>query len=154
MELMVEEASAEFLDQLYTLEKLCFDHEAFTKRQLSYFLKDRYTFGLMARLNGEIVGFIIARIESDENTNFGHIITLNVSPKYRRRGVAQRLMNETECILKKKGLDDCCLEVREMNKAALSLYKQLGYKEIARLEGYYGKAHGLYLRKSLSTINL
>lgn len=149
MELVVEDASMKFLDKLYELETLCFDHEAFTKDQLSYLLKDYNTFGLIARLNGEIVGFIIARIESDEENAYGHIITVNVSPNYRRKGIAQKLMKETEYFLKQKGADDCRLEVRERNEEALGLYKRLGYKEIDRLERYYGKAHGLYLKKSL-----
>ncbi len=147
-ELVIEGATIKFLDRLYELETLCFDHEAFTKRQLLYLLSDHDTFGLIARLNGEIVGFIIFRIESDEDT-YGHIITINVSPNHRRRGIGQKLMKEMELILKQKGIVDCRLEVREGNEAALRLYRQLGYQEAGRLEGYYGKSHGLYLSKRL-----
>ncbi len=149
MELIVEEASVKFIDKLYQLEIECFDQEAFTKRQLSYLLRACNAFGLIARLNGEIVAFIIFHIESDQKNPYGHLITLNVSPNYRRRGIAQKLMNEMECILKRKGIDDCRLEVRLGNESALRLYKRLGYKEMCILERYYGKTHGLYLKKSL-----
>jgi ribosomal protein S18 acetylase RimI-like enzyme len=56
-------------------------------------------------------------------------------------------MHKTEALLKQKGVNECRLEARENNVAALELYQKLGYKKIAWLENYYGKAHGLYLRK-------
>jgi len=44
---------------------------------------------------------------------------------------------------------ECRLEVRQDNAAAIGLYKRLGYEEIGLLEGYYGRKHGLYLKKNL-----
>jgi len=51
--------------------------------------------------------------------------------------------------LKSRGVLECRLEVREDNVAAISLYKRLGYVELGLLEGYYGRKHGLYLKKNL-----
>jgi ribosomal protein S18 acetylase RimI-like enzyme len=42
--------------------------------------------------------------------------------------------------------------VREDNIAALGLYRKLGYEKIAKLKSYYGKANGIYLRKSLAKL--
>ena len=35
----------------------------------------------MAKTDNDIAGFIIAQVEVEENTEFGHIITINVAPK-------------------------------------------------------------------------
>lgn len=150
MAITVEYTSIKLLDKLYEIEKQCFEEEAFTKHQLAYLLTDYITIGLVARVNGEIAGFAIARVDIRRNMSFGHIITVNIAPVYRRKGIAQRLLNEVETIFRKEGIKDCHLEVREDNVAALNLYQKVGYKKVGNLEKYYGEAHGLYLQKSLN----
>lgn len=150
MELKIETASIKYLDTLYQIEEACFDQEAFTKRQIAYLLTDYNTIALIAKANSnDIAGFIIAQVDIEETTQFGHIITINVQPHYRHKHVATTLLCEIEKILKEKGIKECRLEVREDNHAAQKLYQTLGYQTIGKLENYYGKKHGLYLKKSL-----
>ena len=59
------------------------------------------------------------------------------------------MLREIEAILKQKGITECQLEVREDNSAAIKLYQNSGYQKMGRLENYYGKKHGLYLKKTL-----
>jgi ribosomal-protein-alanine N-acetyltransferase len=151
MKVTIEPASIRLLEELYRIEKLSFDTEAFAKREIAYLLSDTATLGLIARIGSEIVGFLIARTNMEEDKMFGHIFTLDVAPSYRRKGVAQRLLEELESLLKKRQIVECRLEVREDNVAALNLYLKLGYKRLARLENYYGGTHGLYLRKFFSS---
>jgi ribosomal protein S18 acetylase RimI-like enzyme len=54
-----------------------------------------------------------------------------------------------EEIFKQKRDNQCHLEVREDNKAALKLYENSGYKRMGILEKYYDNKHGLYLKKDL-----
>ena len=149
MEMTIEDASIKFLDQFYEIEKQCFEQEAFSKQQIGYLLTDYNAIGLVARINSEIAGFIIGRIDVERNVTSGHILTLDVLPSYRRKGIAQRLLLEIETIFKERGIKESRLEVREGNVAALNLYQRLGYKKVGRLEKYYGTAHGLYLKKAL-----
>ena len=53
--------------------------------------------------------------------------TLTVSPKYRRQGVAQRLLTEAERKARWLGVDEMLLMVNQKNAAALKLYTKLGY---------------------------
>jgi len=149
MELKIETASIKLLDKLCEIEEQCFDQEAFTKRQIAYLLTDYNTIALVAKANNDIAGFIITQIEIENNTLFGHIITINVASTYRRKGIASKMLQEIEIILKQKSIRECHLEVREDNSAALKLYQNCGYQKIRRLERYYGKANGLYLKKNL-----
>jgi ribosomal-protein-alanine N-acetyltransferase len=80
---------------------------------------------------------------------FGHIITINVAPKYRREKIGSKLLGEIESLLKQKDIGECRLEVREDNHAAIKLYQNLGYQSMGRLENYYGKKHGIYFKKTL-----
>jgi ribosomal protein S18 acetylase RimI-like enzyme len=80
---------------------------------------------------------------------FGHILTVDIEPSHRRKGIAQKLLHEIEAIFIERGIKECRLEVREDNVAASNLYQKLGYKKVGKLEKYYGDAHGLYLKKTL-----
>jgi len=149
MEIKIEIATIKLLDKLCEIEEQCFDQEAFTKRQISYLLTNYNTIGLVARTDSVIAGFIFTQIEIENNIVFGHIITLNVSPSYRRKGIATKMLKETEEFLKQKGINEIHLEVREDNSVALKLYQKIGYQKIGRIEKYYDKKHGLYLKKTL-----
>jgi len=148
--LTTEDASIRHLDRLYEIEMECFEKEAFTKQQIAYLLTDYNSISLVAKVNDKIVGFIIGKINVQRKSLVGHILTIDVSPVHRRKGIAQKLLQEIEKIFKEKGLEVCYLEVREDNIVALSLYHKSGYRKIGRLRNYYGNAHGIYLRKTLS----
>jgi ribosomal-protein-alanine N-acetyltransferase len=148
MELKIEAASIKNLDTFYRIELQCFKEEAFAKQQIAYLLTDFNTISLEAKTDAEIAGFIIAQIEY-EDREFGHIITLNIAPNYRKKGVATKLLSEVECFLRQRGVSECRLEVREDNHAAIKLYHKLGYQTVGKLERYYGKKHGFYLKKTL-----
>ena len=149
MDVKIEDASLRYLDRLFEIEEQCFTKEAFTKQQISYLLTDYNTISLVAKVNNEIAGFIILQLESEDDVVFGHIVTLNVATKYRRKGIAQTMLHETENILKSRGITESRLEVKQDNSAAIKLYQRLGYREIGKLDHYYGKKHGLYLQKNL-----
>jgi ribosomal-protein-alanine N-acetyltransferase len=149
MDVTIEDVSIKLLDALYQIEKQCFEKEAFTKQQLTYLLTDYYTIRFGAFTNGKIAGFVIAHVDTERKEAFGHIITVDVAPAYRRHGIAQKLLQETEAIFKDHGIKECRLEVREDNAAALNLYRKLGYQKAGTLKRYYGNTNGLYLKKTL-----
>jgi ribosomal protein S18 acetylase RimI-like enzyme len=150
MDVRIQTATPKLLDKLYDIEKLSFQHEAFSKREIGYLLRDYNSISLVARADGNIVAFAIGRMEQEGGTLFGHIFTLETLPSHRRIGIAKKLLNELETLFAERGAVESRLEVREDNAAAISLYEKLGYKRVGRLEGYYGKAPGLYLKKDLS----
>ncbi len=150
MEISIEDASIQHLDKLYEIEMECFQAEAFTKMQIAHLLTDYNSIGLVAKINSTIVGFVISMVYAERTALSGHILTIDVSPAYRKKGIAQKLLQEIEKTLKEKGVRTSYLEVREDNIAALRLYQKLGYKKVARLKGYYRDANGICLRKELT----
>jgi len=149
MGVVVEDASSKDLERLWGIEKECFKEEAFTKQQLSQLLNDYNTVSLVARKQDEIAGFVIGMIYFERKALHGHILTIDICNVYRRKGFGRLLMNEIEMIFKLKGVKASYLEVREDNAPAIGLYLNLGYKIIGKLDNYYGKVHGIYLRKPL-----
>jgi ribosomal-protein-alanine N-acetyltransferase len=149
MILTIEDASPSHQERLYEIERECFDREAFTKRQIAQLLADYNSVSLIAKENDKIVGFVIGTISAYKRALNGHVLTIDVIPKHRRKGIGEMLLREVEDIFKQKGVNICYLEVRENNIAAIGLYKKTGYKTIRRLEHYYGDANGIYLKKVL-----
>jgi len=148
MDIHIETAVLEDLNEIVELERQCFASEAFSRQQIFYLLLGYGSISLVAKINGEIVGFVILQLETDfEEVVFGHIITLNVARVFRRRGVAQKLLFRCEEVLKLQGVGECRLEVRQTNFAALRLYRHMGYVVVSLLERYYGKEDGLYFKK-------
>ena len=147
---VLEDASSKDLNRLYEIEKECFNEEAFTKEQISQLLDDYNTVSLIARVQDEIAGFVIGMIHIERSTLRGHILTIDVGSAYRRKGIGTLLMDEIESIFRQKGVKASFLEVREDNTSAINLYLKLGYMIMGKLDNYYGKIHGIYLKKTLS----
>ena len=149
MATLLEDASIRHLDRLYEIEKECFEGEAFTKRQIAQLLTDYNSLSLVARQNDQIVGFIIGTISTERRSLTGHILTIDVSPVHREKGIGSTLLQAVEKLFREKGATVCHLEAREDNTAALKLYKMLGYRKVGKLENYYSNAHGICFTKTL-----
>ena len=149
MRIEIETATIKLLDRLFEIEKHSFQKEAFTKAEIAYLLTDYNAIGLAARVNGEVVGFAIGRIDAAKGVPYGHVLTIEALLSHRRKGIAEKLLIGLEALFKEKNAKVSSLEVREDNAAAISLYEKLGYKRVGKLERYYGDAHGLYLKKAL-----
>jgi ribosomal-protein-alanine acetyltransferase len=150
MPITIEDASIKNLDRLYEIETECFKQEAFGKQQIAHLLTGYDAISLVAKSDGEIAGFIIGIIYDQGNAFVAHILTIDVSPAYRRKGIGLQLLQEIEKLFMGKGVRACHLEVREHNLAALRLYEKSGYRKVSKLENYYGNANGIHLTKILA----
>jgi ribosomal-protein-alanine N-acetyltransferase len=150
MKAVIEDASIRDLDRLYEIETECFREEAFTKAQIAQLLRGYSSIGLIARVGGQIVGFVIGDIYVDGRVLQGHICTIELLPNFRRQGIGEKLLREIEEIFRQKKVKASALEVREDNVPAIEFYRKLGYDKIGTLKNYYGSAHGLFLGKTLT----
>lgn len=86
-----------------------------------------------AALANALAGFVIARGTGDE----AEILTLAIDAKYRRRGLAQTLLDKTSTQLAASGVERLFLEVDSENDAAIALYKKHGFAQVGRRRNYY-----------------
>jgi ribosomal-protein-alanine N-acetyltransferase len=80
-----------------------------------------------------IVGFAVASVLAPES----ELELIAVCPEAQRRGVARRLFEDLAAELSAAGAAEVNLEVRAGNRAALGLYRKLGFVESGRRKGYY-----------------
>lgn len=107
-------------------------------RRIRRVLLDRRTTVLIAETprgpGTEIAGFAIMRFGIEE----AHLSLLAVRPSYRRRRIARNLLERLESSARRAGIGEVRLEVRTGNDVAFEFYRQLGYREVLHLPGYYG----------------
>ena len=150
MSVKTRRATPEDLEELFKIERECFKDEAFTRQQLAYFLNSPLFLNVIAEVDGEVAGFIVGVVESHGSLPLGHIYSIDVSKRYRRMGVATRLLGEIERLFAERGVRFSYLEVRVDNTAARKLYEKCGYEEVEILQDYYKLGvHGVRLRKDL-----
>ncbi|MBI5681440.1 MAG: ribosomal protein S18-alanine N-acetyltransferase [Methanobacterium sp.] len=100
-------------------------------------LIDVYNLGagfLVAQQDNMVVGYIIFWIRYEDE---GHIISLAVDKKYRKKSVGNELVGYAVNIFDKCHVRDIKLEVRAGNKGARKFYKKLGFNEKEIINNYY-----------------
>jgi len=93
-----------------------------------------------------LAGFGLMQYKDDE----AHLILLAVDAGSRRSGVATALVHWLERCALTAGIGAIYLEARASNSAARAFYRRLGYREIARVPGYYqGLEDGVRIARDL-----
>jgi RimJ/RimL family protein N-acetyltransferase len=96
---------------------------------------------LLAAMDGEIAGLFTATRNPHPAKRGVAAIGIGVAPWARRRGIARALMNAIEVWARGEALDRLELTVVASNRAALALYRSLGYdtegvlRASARIDG-------------------
>lgn len=91
----------------------------------------------VAEITEKLVGFVVCWLIVDEV----HIATIAVHPKYRGKGISQKLIITGLSELISKGARMATLEVRAGNKVAQLLYRYFGFDEVGFRKDYYQDTH-------------
>lgn len=132
--------------QVAELEKRCFP-DPWSERSITSELSNQLALWLVAEDNGVVAGYIGSQTVPDESD----MMNVAVHPDYRRRGIAEALVNTLCDALKKRGSVSLTLEVRASNEPAKALYEKLGFEQVGRRPNYYRnpKEDALILKKML-----
>ena len=130
------------LDAIFQLDQECFSAEfRFDRESMQIFAEEQSAVVRIAEKSAtEIVGFVIVHVERLANEWRGYVVTLDVVEEYRGRGIARRLMEQTELRIAAAGARSMELHVFTGNERAIRFYEELGYKKIAIRRRFYGKA--------------
>jgi [ribosomal protein S18]-alanine N-acetyltransferase len=66
-----------------------------------------------------------------------HLLTIGIAANWQSQGWGKKLLNHFIHLARLKNLRSMFLDVRESNTGAALLYKQIGFKPIAKRKGYY-----------------
>ena len=124
------------LDEVFEIEKASFP-DPWSVNLFKAELQNPHSFNLIARLKSlsdkSVAAYIVYWIAADEM----QILDLAVDKRLRRQGLGRFLIKSALKRANDNGAIHAFLEVREENKAAISLYKTLGFAEIGKRKKYY-----------------
>ncbi len=118
---------------LAALHEAAFPADPWADRAMARLLAMPGAFALIATLDDEPAGFVLARVAADE----AEIVTLGVAPARRRQGIGRHLLAAAVAEAGRRGAIRLFLEVAETNRAAYHLYAANGFQEVGRRPHYY-----------------
>ena len=129
-----EKLTAESIPGAAELEKLCFA-EPWSAASLELLTKEGIGVGMVCRKDGIVCAYGGMLVAVDE----GQITNIATHPDFRRMGYGRAVVEALIKYAKNERLDSISLEVRESNKAAISLYTDLGFKVEGKRKDFYKK---------------
>jgi ribosomal-protein-alanine N-acetyltransferase len=101
----------------------------------------------LAEVDGLRAGYAVYGFDGDAF----HLMNLAVLPDFRRKGIAQALVDEFLAEAARAKAPDAWLEVAVDNEGALALYRALGFEVVRTRRKYYqpGGIDALVMRKEL-----
>ena len=132
------------VEQVAELEKLCFS-DPWSEKSVASELQNNLALWLVAVEEDRLAGYVGSQTVVGETD----MMNIAVHPDFRRRGIAEELVNALTEELKRIGSRCLTLEVRLSNTPAICLYEKLGFAQIGRRPNYYRhpKEDALILRK-------
>lgn len=114
------------------LEKQCFV-DPWSEQSVSSELENPLSLWVVALDGQKVVGYV----GSQSVLGWADMMNLAVDPSYRRRGIAEALVNALIVQLHQNEVTCLTLEVRASNVPAISLYEKLGFACVGRRPNYY-----------------
>ena len=140
----IREMKAQDVPQIAELERICFS-DPWSAQSIATELDNSLSCWLVATDGEKVVGYVGSQTVLDGSD----MMNIAVAPDFRRKGLAEALVNALIDCLRQRKSRCLILEVRVSNTPAITLYGKLGFVEIGRRKNYYRnpKEDALILRK-------
>ena len=141
-EIFFRDYRATDLEAMFELDEACFAEEfRFDRKSMREFAEEQNAIVRVAqKVDGQIAGFVIVHVERVATTWRAYVVTLDVAPDCRQRGLGRRLMREVEASAMVAGVRWMQLHVFTGNAGAISFYERMGYERISMQKDFYGEA--------------
>lgn len=129
---LIRPASAKDIDSIYEIGTLCFP-DAWRRDTVAHDMEGDHSEYFVAEMEGKVAGYGCFWFVVDE----GQLVNIGVRPEYRRKGLAEAILE--------RGLEECgdrnmktiFLEVRVSNTKAQALYKKYNFRTLGVRKGVY-----------------
>lgn len=130
--IVIRAATLHDLPSILRIERLVFS-DPWSPDSFAPEFTDEYTFFRVAEVDGEVVGYVIARIVARQ----GEIANIAVDPARQGAGIGGRLLDAAVEAAEAAVCEAVWLEVRVSNDPARRLYASRRFEPIGRRKGYY-----------------
>ena len=130
--------------EMKALEKKCFDETI--RENFDFVLSNEFYKYFVVKNNlGKIIAYGGISISYEQ----GDILSICVSPEYRKQGLAKALMKQMLDEAKANSVETLFLEVEEDNIPAINLYLKYGFEKVSERKNYYGNKTAVIMSKNL-----
>lgn len=131
-ELVFSDIEEKDCKRLAELDKECFS-EPWSEQLFLNDTKNPLAHYVVSHIGSDVAGYCGMYSVADE----GQITNIAVAERYRRNGIAAKMLGMMIEKAKKLALTVVSLEVRENNAPAMSLYESFGFKRVGYRKNYY-----------------
>ena len=153
--ILLRDVGRKDLNALFSLDQVCFRPGiAYSRADLRYYVSHPRSISMLAEddASKSILGFVIAESYLEHGVRIGHIITIDVAPPARRRGLGRILMDAIFDRLQALHTLLIRLEVAVDNGDAQAFYRRLGFSVTGRIPGFYmGTLDALAMDKPIAS---
>ena len=142
--MMIRDMTAADVAQVAMLEKVCFA-DPWSERSVASELDNALSLWLVAMEGEKLIGYVGSQTVMGETD----MMNIAVDPDFRRKGIAEKLVETLVAELKARESHCLTLEVRASNEPARTLYEKLGFSQVGLRKNYYRnpREDALILRK-------
>ena len=134
--LVFRDATEQDAPALASLDRLCFPVRPYPERLIGdHVAKDAPCHVAEGASDRELAGF--AMVDLHPETGDGLLLTIDVVPGMRRRGLGTALLGLCAGSVAARGGELMVLTVGSRNDTARALYAKVGFEETGLIEGYY-----------------
>lgn len=146
-EMVVEELTRrnkQWLQHVDAIEKI--ERKSFPRRDCATMpsvqdeLKKRNNRVFVSLEDGRVVGYVIF----SNKASLGYIVQIAVMEAFRRRGIAENLLEECLAALGRQRCNMVQLHVEIQREGAVRLYEKVGFVGVQELSDYYGEGRHAY----------
>lgn len=139
------------LEAMYRLDRVCFPAAFQFDRKIMREMaesdsavvvvaEDETVVAAKDETDAGIAGFVIVHLEGEPPEQYGYIVTIDVAPAMRRRGIAAKLLADAEMQISDRGAGRIGLHVATNNADAIPFYERQGYQQTGTAKRFYRQA--------------
>lgn len=122
------------LDALMALEQRVFSYDVMSRRSARAFIRSPNAVLLVARAR-DLLGYCLVLLRP--RSVRGRLYSVAVGPRALGQGIGTALIEAGERAARRRGCAVIGLEVKPGNRAAIAVYRKLGYRQTGRRPRYY-----------------
>ena len=132
MELLKVTPKTDLFEQLSALDKKCVGADGWSAESFMSEVRKENGIVLCFMDNKNVIALLSGYFAEGE----GDITSVAVEPDFRRKGLAQRIIEKFEKIIP-DNTENIFLEVRESNFSAIKLYEKCGFERLSVRKNFY-----------------
>ncbi len=137
------------VQRLAAMEIELFQTDRCSRKSLRYLIDHAHVIVAREAATGAIVGYAI--LLGRKNSRKMRIYSFGIVATARQRGVAGKMIQVLEDIVKNKNCSTLTLEVSDGNTAAVALYRKHGFQQYGFRLGYYEDGgHAILMKKTIA----